>query len=268
MFQRKYHSFLVPAVLLIACLALVVTSSYADDWPEVLKKTQAKYAKFEKKIKDTTTRQQIFFVTPEREITTESILFKKHHKFRMETTIELPEMPKEMGPMKTIVIHDGHDTWMLSSMMGKQKLSSDDENQYQTANDWWGFLSENAEITGTEKIAGRDCYVVKMKQTETSPYSILWLDKKNLELIKARSDISGGQQVEMFFSEFKKIEGEWQMPFKTEMYIDGERVSTVKVVSIEVNQGLSDDLFDVQKAEIKGPTMQDMMKMMQDQGKD
>ena len=268
MSRGKLHSFLVPVLTVIACLGLVISSSYADDWPSVLKKTRAKYAKYDETIHDITTQQKIMIVTPDRKITTEATQFKKKNKFRMENSIELPEMPKEMGPVKTIVIYDGQDTWMLSSMMGKQKLSGDDEKQYQSANDWWNFLSESAELTGTEEVAGRNCYVVKLSETDSSPYSTLWLDKKELILIKAESEVSGGQQVDMHFSEFKEIEGGWQMPYQTDLYMDGQLASSVKVVSIEVNKGLSDDLFDVDKADVKGPSMQDMMKMMQDQGGD
>jgi outer membrane lipoprotein-sorting protein len=133
--------------------------------------------------------------------------------------------------------------------------------------DWWNFLSENAEITGTEKVGDRDCYIIKMKETDSSPYSMLWLDKKDLILVKARSEISGGEKVEMNFSDFRKIDGDMLVPYQTEMFTGGKLMSTVKVLSVEVNQDLSDDLFDVQKADVKGPNMQDMMKMMQKRGK-
>ncbi len=47
-------------------------------------------------------------------------------------------------------------------------------------------------------------------------------------------------------------------------------MSTVVVKSVEINKGLSDNLFDPNKVEIKSPVdMQEMMKrMMQEQGAD
>ncbi|GAH51817.1 unnamed protein product [marine sediment metagenome] len=43
---------------------------------------------------------------------------------------------------------------------------------------------------------------------------------------------------------------------------------TVLTKSLEINKGLPDDLFDVNKVEVSGPNMQEMMKNLMQQGKD
>ena len=214
MYLKKYRPGLASLILFLAGLVLIAPASQADDWPGVLKKIQDKYAEYEKQIKDMTIQQEILITTAGREITSEATLYKKNPKFRMDSTIELAEMPKEMGPMKTVVINDGQETWMISSMMGKQKMTGDDEKQFQTSQDWWTYMNANAEITGSEKIGGRDCYIIKMLEPETSPFSSLWVDKKDLVLVKGLTEIKGAEKIEMTFSEFKKVEGDWLIPYK------------------------------------------------------
>jgi outer membrane lipoprotein-sorting protein len=267
MFCKKFHLFVIPAVFILAALILATPTSSAEDWPGVFKKIQTKYENYDQKIQDMITKQEIFIKTGGREITTEATLYKKHNKFRMDSSIELENMPKEMGPMTTVVIHNGQDTWMVSSMMGKQKLTGADEKQYQTSQDWWSYLDENAELAGSETVGNRDCYVIKINETVKTPYSTMWLDKTDLVLVKGLTALSASEKIEMNFSEFKKLEKEWLVPYKTDMYLNGELISTVTVLSIETNQDVPDELFDIGKVEVNGPSMEDMMKMMQE-GKD
>jgi hypothetical protein len=48
-----------------------------------------------------------------------------------------------------------------------------------------------------------------------------------------------------------------------EIYQKGKLVSTIVVKTVEINQGLDDALFDPDKIEVKGPSVQDMMKKTQ-----
>jgi len=57
------------------------------------------------------------------------------------------------------------------------------------------------------------------------------------------------------------------IPYKTEGFLDGEQMMTVLLKSFEINKGLSDDLFDVNKVEASGPNMQEMMQNLMQQGK-
>jgi outer membrane lipoprotein-sorting protein len=253
------------SVILLLTLAVIAPSGHADDWSDIYKKTKAKYAKYQNDIKDITIHQEITIVTPQREIKSESKMMKKGNMYRMETTVNLPEMPKEMAPMKMLVIHEGEDAWMISSMMGKHKIIGAEKKQYEMAGDWWVFLPEKALSVGSESIGNYDCHMVEFEGDQAGPYSKIWIDKKDLVLIKAESAMPDGKTVVLTCSDFRKYEKEWKLPYKTEITMDGALISTVFVKSIEINKNLSDDLFDHDKAEVTGPSMEQMMKMMQEE---
>jgi outer membrane lipoprotein-sorting protein len=244
-------------------LALGATQTLTADWPSILEKTKAKYAGFEKEIKDMTMIQEIKTTAPDMKGRSPELkMLKKGEKFRMESTMQMPDMPKEMGEMKSIVIHDGKDTWVISSMTGKKKLSEEDSKQYETGSDWWKFLSEQMRIAGTEKIGTRECYVLEIEEEGECPYTKMWMDKEHLVLVKAESQ--DPEPTMMLFSDFRELKGGWEIPYKTEVYVDGKLLSSILVKSIEINKGLSDDLFNPDKVEVKGFNMQEMMKMMKE----
>jgi outer membrane lipoprotein-sorting protein len=191
----------------------------------------------------------------------------------MDTTIQMsqaPDMPEGMGEMKTIIIYDGKDTWMISSFTGKKKkLSGKDEKQYQRERNWWKLISEKAKLLGTEKVGKRECYVVEIEEEEY-PFTKLWLDKRSLVLIKNESKGTEGEIILLIHSDLRKIKGDWEMPYKTEMYTDGELMATSLVKSIKINKGLSDDLFDPDKVKIKrkGFGMEMMREMIREGAED
>ena len=260
-------------VLLVALVILVLGLGQAltQDWSSILEQAEAKYAKFEKEIKDMTIVQEMKVITPEGEMVSEIKMLKKGEKFRVETRMQVPEtpdMPEGMGGMETIIIYDGKDTWMISSFQGKKKLSGEEKKQYERERNWWELVSEKAKIVGTEKVDKRECYVVEMEGGKESPFTRLWLDKKNLDLTKAESKWPKGETMVLIHSDFRKIKGDWEMPYKREIYMDGELMSTFLVKSIEINKGLSDDLFDPDKVKVKGFDVEEMMRKMMPKGEE
>ncbi|GAJ24728.1 unnamed protein product, partial [marine sediment metagenome] len=113
-------------VFFVALVSLVfgVSKGLTADWSSILKETKVKYAKFEKEVKDMTIVQEITMVTPEGERTSEAKMLRKGKKFRRESTMQMPDMPKEMGEIETITIYDGKDIWIISSLV-KRKISDD-----------------------------------------------------------------------------------------------------------------------------------------------
>ena len=265
---EKIHKMGVKVLLMaLVTLVLGVSQGLTQDLPSILKEAEAKYAKFEEEIKDMTIVQEMKMVTSEGEMVSEMQMLKKGKKFRIETTIEVPESsetPEGMGGIETIIIYDGEDTWMISPFMGKKKLSGDEEKQYQRERNWWELVSEKAEIVGTEKVGKRVCYVVEIKEEEEFPFTKVWLDKTDLVLIKSESKKPEEKTVLLVYSDFRKIKGDWEMPYKSKIYVDGEPTTTFVVKSLEINKGLSDDLFDPDKVKvkIKGLDIQEMMRKM------
>ena len=238
-------------------------------WQNLLTKAMAKCEKFNKEIKDMTIIGEIKTVLPEEDMSFshEVKRFFKGKKFREEITMQMPNMPKEMGGMTTIIIYDGKDTWMISSLAGKKKLSDEESKQYQKEGVFCCTRMsefENAKIVGTEKIGKRECYVVKLEEEGETSYTKIWWDKKNFYAVKSESKGTDGEIILVVNSDFRKIKGDGEMPYKTEMYGDNELMVTTLVKSVEINKGLSDDLFDPDKVKIKGFNMQEMMQQMEE----
>ncbi|MEA2022010.1 MAG: outer membrane lipoprotein-sorting protein [Candidatus Caldatribacteriota bacterium] len=113
---------------------------------------------------------------------------------------------------------------------------------------------------------GRECYLLELEIERESPYKRIWVDKDMLFLVQAEGDSSDGNNVRTTFSDFRKAKDSWELPYKIEVFINGEQTMTVLTKSLEINKGLSDDLFDVNKVKVSGPNMQEMMQNMMKPG--
>jgi len=256
----------VPLLVLLG-IVFGFGEAFASDWSDLVRKAKAKYANFDNEVKDMTMVQEMKIVTPEGEMTSEMKMMRKGEKYRVATKMSMPNMPKGMGGMETIIISDGKETWTISSFAGKKKLPKEDEVKHEGNLGWWDSFSKEAEIAGSEKIGGRDCYIVKFSKEAESYITRVWIDKNELFLVKIESKGDKGGTTTMLYSDFRKIKGNWEIPYETEIFSDDKLVSTMTMKSIEINKGLSDDLFDPDKVEVKGMDMQEMMKMMQQGGK-
>ena len=272
MAKRTKNTGIIVFVAMFLSLILGIDNGLTADLSSIIKKARAKYAKFEKEVKDMTIVQQTKTDASGREMNSEIKMQRKGKKFRMEFKMDMPQttgIPKGMSGMENIVIFDGKDSWMISSIMGKKKLTDKEGTKYETEKYWWELISKKTEIAGTEKVGGRVCYILKAKEASESPFTRMWLDKKNLTLVKGESKGSEGETMILLHSDFKKIKGDWEIPYKTETYMNGKLMSTSLVKSIGINRGLSDDLFDPNKIKAKGSSMMEMMKkMMQQRGKE
>lgn len=235
-------------ILLLAMVifVLAISQGFAADLQSLISKAEAKYAKFEEQISDMTILQEMKMITPEGEMTAEMEMFKKGKMFRLETTMNMPQELDIPGGMKTITIYDGNDMWIISPFMGKQKLPSEEVTKHQKDR-WWEFITENAKTVGTERIGNRECYVVQIEDKTKTPFTKLWLDKEILVLVKGESKGPTGETILWVNSDFRKINGGWEIPYKTEMYGNGKLISIIQIKSLKLNKGLSADLFDPNK---------------------
>jgi len=261
---------LVVSVILFSAIGQGFSQSLSD----ILKEAESNYKNFNQDFKDMAIVFDAKIFTPEGEMTSEMKLFTKGEKSRTEIVMQFPEaagMPEGMGSMQTIIIFDGQDTWMISPFVGKNKLTAkqaEEQMQYQTGMNWWRSISDKAKYIGIEKINNRECYVLEIEAGGASLYSRIWVDKNNLFLIQTEGKNDSGQTMRMIFSDFRKIKDNWELPYKTEGFMDEVQMMTILLKSFEINQGLSDDLFNVDKVEASGPNMQEMMQNLMQQGKD
>jgi outer membrane lipoprotein-sorting protein len=252
---------LLKVTFLIAVIAAYIGLNKgvaADDWKDIYSRIKKKYTNFEKEVKDIKLMQETNADYKKGNLTTKMDVMKKGVKFRVDALMNMPGMDKEM---KSTIIYDGKDTWMMSALMGKQKITGDIQSQYQPEKDWWGLLSKNAKVKGIEVIDKRKCYVIEFEKD--SPFERLWLDQENLVLIKGESEITQGQNMMWIYSDFKKIKDEWEFPYKTKIFVNDQLVSDVVIKSLEINTGLRDELFDPDKIEIEKLDMDEMMNLLE-----
>jgi len=265
------------SVILLAVsiiLLSVVGQGFSQSLSDILRKAESKYKNFNQDFKDIAMVFDAKIYTPEGEMTSEMKLFTKGEKSRSEIVMQIPEaagMPEGMGSILVVVIFDGQDVWMISPFIGKKKLTAvqaEEQMYYQTGMNWWRSISDKAKYIGIERINNRECYVLEIEAGGASLYSRIWVDKNNLFLVQTEGKNDSGETMRMIFSDFRKIKDNWELPYKTEGFMDEVQMMTILLKSFEINQGLSDDLFDVDKVEVSGPNVQEMMQNLMQQGKD
>jgi outer membrane lipoprotein-sorting protein len=247
MAQKRNRS--VVAVLVVVLVVVGVSWGVAAEWADILKDVKAKYASYKQAITDMTKEQEMKANTRYGEMISLTKEYRKGEKYRIESTTKMPPMPrasKGMQEMKAITINDGKDIWMISPYSGTQKMTEEQKKMQGSQSDWWDLISDRAKVVGSENVGGRDCYVVEFVEQKDLPFTKIWLDKKALVLTKAESKAPTGETTQAVFSDFKKVK-DWETPYKTEVIGAGKTLSVFVIKSLEVNKGLSDDLFDATK---------------------
>ena len=248
-------------VLLAACAALLAFAGGCGgggtDLDAIVMEAKAKRERFEEDIADLTMTAQVAQEGPQGTVSLDMKVFEKGRKVRTEIVIpQMPGMPQEMAGAKVITIYDGTDTWMIHPVTGKVKSpGSQSENTFTQGRDWWKSVSDKTVLSGKESVGGRDCHVIDFSADENAPIKRLWLDSKELMMVQAEVSAPNAT-MRILLSDFRPLEGEWKMPYKTEVFVslatEGEKiVTTITVTSVDVNTGLSDDLFDGEKVEVK-----------------
>jgi outer membrane lipoprotein-sorting protein len=235
-------------VLLVAVMVLSAPSlCWADaGFAKIVSDAKARYENYTKSFQDMTTQMQTQISTPNGPMTQDLALFAKGAKFRAETTMNIPGLPagmEGMNGMKTTVISDGTDAWVISPMTGRMRVPRADTGQYRQDSAYWDQLSDRAKLVGSETIQGRDCYVIETEAEGNNPPVRMWLDKKDLVMMKTESVTQQGR-FEMVFSDFRDVKGGWKMPFKIDSAMNGVPFSTTSIQSIDFNRGLPDEMFD------------------------
>jgi len=256
------------AVLLMFAAICGPASALTAD--EVLKGASERYDKFTSSVKDLTIEQEMTVV--QGQMKTQMKMMRKGAKYRVESTTSTPPSSEgaQRPPMTTTMIFDGKDTWIVSPFAGKRRLEADEALGRGPELSWTERLKGRLVLLGEEKVADRNAWVIEVKQDEKSPagpepFSKVWIDTGNYWMLKAQSKMPNGI-AESRFSDFRKVQGDFSMPFLHEVFIDGVLQSKSVTKSIKTNSGLSDDLFDTSKVKSEGPSLEDMIKQSR-QGK-
>lgn len=263
--------FVIALSFLILFLAAPGQSAAAENIESLKKEMAAKYKKINSRMKDMSFEQDMVITGPEgNKITQKMKFYKKGKKYRMDSEMKMPpnpNMPPGMGEMKTIMIFDGANKWIISPMTGKQNmgpLAKGDDSD-----DWWSNMSMDdigdakLKLVGSEKVNGRDCYIVE--SVDQGDASKIWLAKDTLTQMKVETATKEGA-IQMLFSDHKNVGNLYEWPYKTTIMQNGKVMSTMNVNWMKVNSGLSSGLFDAAAVQAPaGMNMKEMMEMMMEQ---
>jgi outer membrane lipoprotein-sorting protein len=241
---------------------LLVATAIGEQTDPVLKQATERCSKFKADVHDMHMVQVMQTYMPDGQMTLEQTVYTKGDKSRVEMKLPLGDATGDSTQaMETIMVNDGTNAWMFSPFGGKQQLSPEEAERNEPSRNCWGYFPDNARVTGDEQAQGRDCYVVEMD--DEGAHTKLWLDKKNFMSVQGETrDSTGEGNFHWKHSDFHPIQGDWEYPFMTEMYDGDTLAATLKVTSLEVNQGLSDDLFDPDKVHVEALQL-DMDQLMQ-----
>ncbi|MEK9150242.1 MAG: outer membrane lipoprotein-sorting protein [Candidatus Desantisbacteria bacterium] len=235
-------------IMTILIGGLFIKEALSLDLQQLIEEAKARQRRFEKTTKDLAILQEATTFFSAKEIISEIRLFKKGKRWRLESVVVKP-MEK-----KTVLINDGKNIWMVTSL-GKRKLSEKESKGIQIEVNWWEIITGEAKIMGTERLEGKECYMVGMK--EKGNLIMMWIDKDDLVLIKTETR-QGEDKSLVEYSDFRKVGSSWKMPYRTTISQNNEVISTVTTKSIEINKGLPNKLFDPNKE--KDPKMLDLLK--------
>ncbi|MGD1048578.1 MAG: hypothetical protein ABR899_07500 [Candidatus Krumholzibacteriaceae bacterium] len=253
-------------VVLLLCCALVPAKGAAQTWAELSKRMTDDCAKFSRDIEDMTLTLDMSVPSSDGAMTSKSVLYRKGNRFRAEVSMEgMAEAgaPAGMAAMKTIVISDGTNVWIIAPMLGKSQIPPDEGKKYSGQWTCSDYIPADAQVIGSETIDGRACYVLSVLDA-SSDVAKLWIDQKDLSLLKMVGKEKEGEAMTALFSDFRKIVGDLDLAYKTELYSGGDLIMTTTITSVEINKGLADDLFDPDKVKVEGADMLKMMKQAMD----
>ena len=126
---------------------------------------------------------------------------------------------------------------------------------------WPEWLEPECKFLGIEEVFGKRCYVVQMPQIAETHTMKLWIYADSLNPAKIVDSAEGGSSglttCSSVFKNWIEVSPNLWLPLVYEMtwLHGGASRDVVRFVheSIEVNSGLSDDLFDPRKVEVPEP---------------
>lgn len=264
--------FFIACALFISCFA---TLANATDLETLLTEARAYHTGKLDKINDMTLEYTGTVSDPRGEAANIlSTLTRKGELWRMdaeigmgggELTVNGQKQSTDNMSMETTVLYDGKDVW--TSVMGmKMKTPKDQAMEKMSFTQYWDEPPTGSTVLGEETVNGRNCYIVEHPKSEFVEHPVkMWIDKEYFVNVQSETYASG-KLMKTVFSDFKPIEGDYVIPYKSEVFSDGAKMVDVTITKVEVNKGVDDGLFDA--AKLDGGSMDlDLQKLMKEAGK-
>jgi len=247
----------------VVVLGVSLSSALAYDISDLLRDARAHHSEYQQKLGDLTVRMEGRFTAQgSGESSISSVHYQKGEKWRHEGEMAMGGMGgAQGGSMTATTLFDGNDVWSLAmglkTKLSKEQISSAQAN----TRGYWQEPVEGSEVAGDETIHGRDCWLVLSPENSMTERTKTWIDKKHFVIVRSEA-VTSGTTIRTDFSDFRKVEGDFIVPYHYEIY-SGDQVSMIgEITELSVNSGLSDDLFD---PDMLGGDQPGMMNMDMDQ---
>jgi outer membrane lipoprotein-sorting protein len=162
----------------------------------------------------------------------------------------------EFNGQKIINAMNEKGGWMVNPMLGSSAPQALPEEQFKTGKDQMvigGALlayqahGDKAELQGKEKVNNTDAYRIKLttKENDTTTYFIDANTYYLVKVIKVANMAGQEAEVETSFSDFKKTDYGFTMPYKTEISLPQGFTLAMNFKKVEVNKEIDPKIFEM-----------------------
>ena len=255
--MTKRRLFLVIFITLFAGTTLAKGSSIKETF---LKNLNTRLSLFKKKIKDLKIVADVKIYTPKGTIKAKGDLYMKGPYQRQDIqVVDIPVMGMKsalFANMHTITISTPKGVWSITPI-GKMKVSKNSTPK-QPQMDISGWIKTVVKyISNVKKVkkGKHTFYEVTLKDSGIWKKAVFRSDMA-LTYVSGISNIHNKKtKIEFFLSDFNPIAG-LPFPHKLVMKVNGVTTSEFFIKKLQINKGLSDDLFDPDKVSISAPAKQ------------
>ncbi len=242
-------------IAIAVALALVCGLSTADPGPrDELADLRARIREATSTLKDVRANV-VLKKSNRRELEKMGKVFAETYQFKQaDISFAMPDKLRingELGMVKVVFITAGNTRRIRFTGYKKTEDITDEQQKRMTSIDV-GVVTDaiwdlcKVTLVRTEKgDDGRPIYVLKLETPKSKKSQLLWLDGKDLRLLRRDRLLDAGElKVKIVFSGHKQVGGLW-IPTVTEVYNGEDKLAAVSGTSdIKINSGVADKEFE------------------------
>lgn len=193
-----------------------------------------------KTVNDITILLQFKTIAKGRESVSYELVLRNGEKYRLERTRPdtLFSGNIELLP---VTLFDGKTTWTVDSEGNKTMTVFEEWRLHPyLAWDWSSLISPKSKLVRVDEVGGQPAYCIELPPGWLIlPFKSIWLDIQKPVLVRAQST-----KMLFVYSQYQPVLEGVDLPFRTETFSGGDYMTLTTVKTVEVNQGMEDDLFN------------------------
>lgn len=219
----------------------VLCPGYAASLEQIIAEMKDYETNARKQITDMTIFLEFKAIAKGKESIGYELVLRKGEKYRVERTQPdtLFGSYQELLPVTTF---DGKTIWTFDRSGTKTSVTFDDWRlrPYLTW-DWSSLISLKSRLVSVDEVGGQSTYYIELPPGWLNlPFKSIWVDYQKPLLVRAQST-----KMLLVYSEFQPVFEEIELPYRSETFAGGgDFITLTTVKSVEINQGMEDDLFN------------------------